>query len=177
MKNMKPLPSQRLNSLDSILCKKTRCPIKEVCSDNKCDWYIKNEKHYNCTWVACNFGPFTLEQVGEMMGITRERVRQIEAKALKKLEKRGRRQRLQDFVIEEEKEEEKKAKVETSKYLTENEAAAMLGLKPVTLQNQRCRNSQNKGVPYMKIGHRVWYNLRDIKYYIEYYKERRRKKA
>jgi len=29
----------------------------------------------------------------------------------------------------------------------------------------------------MKIGHRVWYNLRDIKYYIEYYKERRRKKA
>jgi len=52
----------------------------------------------------------------------------------------------------------------------------MLGLKPVTLQNQRCRNSQNKGVPYMKIGHRVWYNLRDIKYYIEYYKERRRKR-
>jgi len=118
MKNMKPLPSQRLNSLDSILCKKTRCPIKEVCSDNKCDWYIKNEKHYNCTWVACNFGPFTLEQVGEMMGITRERVRQIEAKTLKKLEKRGRRQRLQDFVIEEEKEEEEKAKTETAKTIS-----------------------------------------------------------
>ena len=171
MENKKPLPSQGLESLVDIeaKCKKTGYPIKEVCPDTTCVWYLKSEKYYNCTWVACNFGPFTLEKIGEMMNITRERVRQIEAKALKKLEKRvekrGRRQRLQDFVIEEEKEEEKKAKVETSKYLTENEAAAMLGLKPVTLRNQRRRNSQNKGVPYMKIGHRVWYNLRDIKYY------------
>jgi len=118
MENMKPLPSQRLNSLDSILCKKTGYPIKEVCPDTTCVWYLKSEKYYNCTWVACNFGPFTLEQVGEMMGITRERVRQIEAKALKKLEKRGRRQRLQDFVIEEEKEEEEKAKTETAKTIS-----------------------------------------------------------
>ena len=118
MENKKPLPSQRLNSLDSILCKKTRCPIKEICPDTTCVWYLKSEKYYNCTWVACNFGPFTLEQVGEMMGITRERVRQIEAKALKKLEKRGRRQRLQDFVIEEEKEEEEKAKTETAKTIS-----------------------------------------------------------
>ena len=160
MKNMKPLPSQRLNSLDSILCKKTRCPIKEVCSDNKCDWYIKNEKHYNCTWVACNFGPFTLEKIGEMMNITRERVRQIEAKALKKLEKRGRRQRLQDFVIEEEKEEEKKAKVETSnKYLAEKEAATRRGVTPRTLQNQRC---QNRGIPYVRIRHHIYYRIKDI---------------
>ena len=115
MKNMKPLPSQRLNSLDSILCKKTRCPIKEVCSDNKCDWYIKNEKHYNCTWVACNFGPFTLEKIGEMMNITRERVRQIEAKALKKLGHGKRRQALQDFP---DFDKEEKAKTETAKTIS-----------------------------------------------------------
>ena len=95
-----------------------------------------------------------------MMGITRERVRQIEAKTLKKLEKRGRRQRLQDFVIEEEKEEEKKAKVETSnKYLAEKEAATRRGVTPRTLQNQRC---QNRGIPYVRIRHHIYYRIKDI---------------
>ena len=79
-------------------CKKRGHFITEICLDATCEWRLKNETFFNCTWVACNFGPFTLEEVGEMMGVTRERIRQIEAKALKKLQHKKRRDQLRDFA-------------------------------------------------------------------------------
>lgn len=79
-------------------CRKAGIFIEEICMDATCEWRLKNEAFLNCTWVACNFGPFTLEEVGEMMGVTRERIRQIEAKALKKLQHKKRRDQLRDFA-------------------------------------------------------------------------------
>jgi len=87
--------TEALNTL--YKCKKRRQFITEICDDTTCEWRLKNEIFFNCTWVACNFGPFTLEEVGEMMGVTRERIRQIEAKALKKLQHKKRRDQLRDF--------------------------------------------------------------------------------
>ncbi|MDD5722800.1 MAG: sigma factor-like helix-turn-helix DNA-binding protein [Syntrophales bacterium] len=78
-------------------CKKKEELITEICRDNTCPWFLKNEIFLNCTWVACNFGPFTLQDIASMMGITRERVRQIEVKALKRLQHITRKEKLRDF--------------------------------------------------------------------------------
>ena len=80
-------------------CKKSRILIDEICIDTTCEWRLKSDEFLNCTWVACNYGPFTLEEVGNMMGVTRERIRQIEAKAVKKLQHKKRRDVLKDFAM------------------------------------------------------------------------------
>jgi len=68
-----------------IRCKKTNNFILYPCEDRGCDWFIKKKSFCNCSIVAENYGPFNLEEVGKMMGVTHEWVRQIEKEALKKL--------------------------------------------------------------------------------------------
>ena len=53
---------------------------------NLVDTAIDSPASYNCVLIAAQEGPMTLQQIGDIFGITRMRVCQIEKKILKKLE-------------------------------------------------------------------------------------------
>ena len=56
------------------------------CKKESCRHWIDSQTSYNCVLIASQGGPMTLQQIGDIFGITRMRVCQIEKKILKKLE-------------------------------------------------------------------------------------------
>lgn len=64
-----------------------------ICKDQTCRYWQKmppefEARYGNCVLRVANEGPKTLEFVAQIFGITRERVRQIEAIALRKMARR-----------------------------------------------------------------------------------------
>lgn len=55
------------------------------CTNAGCEYAIKQPAYMNCTFLAAECGEHTLEAIGEMMGLTREGVRVIEMRALRKV--------------------------------------------------------------------------------------------
>lgn len=55
------------------------------CTKNKCVWWIRSTLYKNCSFLAAEICDHTLAEIGDMMGISRERVRQIEGIAIRKL--------------------------------------------------------------------------------------------
>jgi len=59
---------------------------KGICCNNKaCRLWIKANDHQNCTIVASKKGPMSLQQIGDILGVTRMRICQIEKKVVEKL--------------------------------------------------------------------------------------------
>lgn len=60
---------------------------KLTCTKRSCRYWLKGVKEFqNCTLIAAEDGPFTLQKVGEFVGLTRMRVCQIEKNAIAKIE-------------------------------------------------------------------------------------------
>ena len=73
--------------------KQTTCFVKHknlklACENIKCRQWIQHEECYNCTIISAESGPKTLQEIGDMFGITRMRICQIEKTALSKLIKK-----------------------------------------------------------------------------------------
>tara|TARA_Y100001963_G_scaffold154488_1_gene243401 strand:+ start:634 stop:870 length:237 start_codon:yes stop_codon:yes gene_type:complete len=62
------------------------CEQREIiCKKKSCDYWIAYNASNNCTIIASKEGPMTLQQIGEIFGVTRMRICQIEKKILNKL--------------------------------------------------------------------------------------------
>ncbi len=55
------------------------------CGRRDCRYWISHPGAVNCTLVAAAKGPMTLQEIGEIIGVTRMRVCQLEKKILTEL--------------------------------------------------------------------------------------------
>ncbi len=63
-----------------------KCSVLQTpCENKSCRYLIENNEFMNCTIVAAKEGPMTLQQIGDIFGVTRMRICQLEKKILKKI--------------------------------------------------------------------------------------------
>ncbi len=55
------------------------------CNNKACRMWINASDHQNCTLIASKRGPMSLQQIGDILGVTRMRICQIEKKVVEKL--------------------------------------------------------------------------------------------
>ena len=57
------------------------------CEEKSCRYFLSSKKHKNCTILASENGPLTLQEIGDIFGVSRMRICQIEKSILKKIKK------------------------------------------------------------------------------------------
>lgn len=74
--------------------------LKEQINDVLSTLTVREGKVLKYRFGLCDGCPRTLEEVGQIFGVTRERIRQIEAKALRKLRHPSRSKKLKEFYLD-----------------------------------------------------------------------------
>ena len=67
------------------------------CTKESCKFWIDHHTSQNCTLILADKGPQTLQEIGEIFGITRMRICQIEKTILQKLRKKRKFLKLSEF--------------------------------------------------------------------------------
>ncbi len=63
-------------------CESNSSPCKKI----SCRYWIDHKNSNNCTILAANNGPMTLQEIGDIFGVTRMRICQLEKKILCKVQ-------------------------------------------------------------------------------------------
>ena len=71
--------------LSNKTCFKEHLDKNKPCRNESCRQWMACKKFNNCTIIASREGPRTLQQIGDLCGLTRMRICQIEKSALKKI--------------------------------------------------------------------------------------------
>ena len=58
---------------------------KELCKNTSCRSWFESKDNLNCAVIAAEAGPMTLQKIGDLFGLTRMRICQIEKNAIKKI--------------------------------------------------------------------------------------------
>lgn len=70
-----------------LTCYQAHFDANKSCKNTDCRMWVKLEGNQNCTILAAQSGPKTLQEIGEIFGVTRMRICQIEKIVLDKLSK------------------------------------------------------------------------------------------
>lgn len=71
--------------LEDTTCFKEHKDANQDCENTGCRYWIDCDSANNCTMIAADKGPMTLQEIGDIFGVTRMRICQIEKSVLKKL--------------------------------------------------------------------------------------------
>tara|TARA_Y100001936_G_C15822730_1_gene532544 strand:+ start:173 stop:463 length:291 start_codon:yes stop_codon:yes gene_type:complete len=71
--------------LENTTCFKEHKEANTPCRNTGCRYWIDCSSSNNCTMIAADQGPMTLQEIGDIFGVTRMRICQIEKSVLKKL--------------------------------------------------------------------------------------------
>ena len=77
-----------LNKGSELTCYEFHEASQSSCKNNTCRHWIEHQKSQNCILISAKEGPKTLQQIGDIFGITRMRICQIEKNAISKLVKK-----------------------------------------------------------------------------------------
>jgi len=66
-------------------CYEAHKNFQKNCKKSECRYWIDSKENNNCTIIGAGCGPMTLQEIGNIFGITRMRVCQIEKKIMNKL--------------------------------------------------------------------------------------------
>ena len=67
-------------------CFELHSTCNKECDKKECRMWIENKNSLNCTILAAKNGPMTLQEIGDVFGVTRMRICQLEKRILKKIE-------------------------------------------------------------------------------------------
>ena len=66
-------------------CWKSNEANETPCTNKECRLWLKCKAMQNCTIIAAQDGPKTLQEIGNLHGLTRMRICQVEKEALRKI--------------------------------------------------------------------------------------------
>ena len=72
-------------ALRDTTCFKEHKEHRVRCEKTDCKYWIDSDKNMNCIMIMASDGPSTLQEIGEIFGVTRMRICQIEKTVMNKL--------------------------------------------------------------------------------------------
>ena len=89
-KGIKKSKPHRLNVIsevmEGVICFSVQKKYGVGCNRSNCFHWINNTPNNNCVLIAAQDGPKTLQEIGEVFGLTRMRICQIEKAIYEKLD-------------------------------------------------------------------------------------------
>lgn len=70
---------------DKIVCFEFYDDCELSCEKSSCRYWINHKTSQNCALIAASSGPKTLQEIGDIFGVTRMRICQIEKSIKNKL--------------------------------------------------------------------------------------------
>jgi hypothetical protein len=67
------------------MCFEIHKKLKLDCKKENCRQWLKCSQKHNCSLIAAEDGPMTLQSIGDLHGLTRMRICQIEKNAISKI--------------------------------------------------------------------------------------------